>query len=337
VYEYKGVDPDILLQFLKETGLKYTQTARSYVFTCPRCQGKKKLYVAKSNGRFACWKCKETDNYQGNPAIAFADLLSRPIKEIKTRLFGGADVAVKLYLDVRLRDFFGDDEELDDDAVTVATTSWPYDYLPIEHPHAARGAEYLRGRGIPTPMAVEYGIRYCPKDRRVIFPVQAAGDLYGWQARIIVANKFVDEEGNAREIPKIVSSTGIPRDKTLMFADRLQGVDHAVLCEGPVDAIKAHLCRGNVAAMGKAVTKEQVRLLINAGVRKLYLALDPDAAAETQRLVRDNFDDFEIYNMIAQGGDKPDLGAMEFSDVSDLFRAARRIEPGRIFIHLARY
>jgi hypothetical protein len=171
----------------------------------------------------------------------------------------------------------------------------------------------------------------------VIFPVQAAGDLYGWQARIIVANKFVDEEGNAREIPKIVSSTGIPRDKTLMFADRLQGVDHAVLCEGPVDAIKAHLCRGNVAAMGKAVTKEQVRLLINAGVRKLYLALDPDAAAETQRLVRDNFDDFEIYNMIAQGGDKPDLGAMEFSDVSDLFRAARRIEPGRIFIHLARY
>lgn len=337
MYENKGLDPQVLLQFLKETGLKYSQTANSYVFNCPRCHGKKKLYVRKADGRFTCWKCKETDNYQGNPAIAFADLLGRPLREIKVRLYGTENVAVKLWLDVRVTDFFGDDDEVDEDAGSIPTTPWPFDYLEIDDLHAARGAQYLRGRGIPLWLAKQYGIRYCPKDRRVIFPVNDGSNLYGWQARIVIPNKFIDEDGNEREIPKILSSTGIPRERTLMFSDRLQGVDHAILCEGPIDAMKAHFCKGNVAAMGKAVSTKQIKLLMNAGVKKLYLALDPDAADEIQRLVRDNYDDFEFYEMIApqvRGVDKPDLGAMDFSEVDELFRAARRIEPGRLFVHL---
>jgi hypothetical protein len=338
MYHFKGADPAVLLQILKESRLKYDQTSVSYVFTCPRCQGKKKLYIRKADGRFVCWKCKETESYQGRPEFALADLLSQPVKQVQSRLYGGEHIPVSLYLDVKVKDFFGDDDDVDDDAVEIATTFWPLEYLPIDHVHAARGAEYLHGRGIPLWMAKKYDIRYCPQKRRVVFPVNSGPALYGWQERIVIPNKFIDEDGNEREIPKILSSTGIPRDRTVMFADRLQGVDHAILCEGPVDALKAHFCKGNVAAMGKAVSREQVRLLVNAGIKKLYLALDPDAADEIQRLVRNNYDDFEMYEMIAPaktGRDKYDLGAMEFAEVDDLFRSAARIGPGRLFIHLS--
>lgn len=328
-------DPNILLEFIRENSLKPAHTSVSFVFDCVRCSGKKKLYIRKRDGRFVCWKCKETDNYQGNPEYALADLTGLPVKVIQSRLYGGDHIPVDLYLDVRLADFYGDDDELDEMAREIPQIDWPFDYFPINDPKGARGAAYLESRGIPTWMAAKYDIHYVPEKRRVVFPVASRGALYGWQERLVVPHQWVDEEGNEREVPKILSSTGIPRERTLMFADRLQGYSHAVLCEGPVDGMKAHFCGGNVVTMGKAVSPEQTKLLLNAGVKKLYLALDPDAADEIRRLVANLNADVELYEMLAKGeGAKPDLGAMSFEEVYDLFLNAPKIEPGRLFVFL---
>lgn len=330
-----SVDPQLLAQILRETGLKYTQNGQSYVFDCPRCNGKKKLYIRKKDGRFVCFVCKETDNYQGRVEFALSDLLGVPVGPLQARLYGG-NAPVKLYLDLPLVDFFGEEDEIDEDAKDLPTMAWPLDYYPIEDPASKKGADYLLGRGIELSFARRYGIYYNPDKKRVVFPVAANGQLYGWQERIIVPNTWIDDQGNPRETPKILSSPGIPRDRTLMFADRLQGHDHAVLCEGPVDAIKAHACGGNVCAMGKAVSREQVNLLLQGGIKKLYLALDPDAAAETERLVRDCFDHVELYEMTApsKGKEKNDLGAMTYDEVYDLFLGAQRIRAGHLFFFL---
>jgi hypothetical protein len=327
-------DSAILAQLINESGIKYHQTKKSYVFTCPRCSGKKKLYVLKASGRFCCWVCKN-EGYQGRPEYALADLLQVPVKQIQAKLYGYGNIQTQIHLELHLRDFFDDDDDLDEDAFEIPTVAWPIDYYPIDDPAAEKGLGYLQGRGIDLETAKAYGIRYSPEKRRVMFPVENNGELYGWQGRIIIPHKWVDEEGNEREIIKIESSTGIPREHTLMFADRLRGCEHAVLCEGPLDALKSHLCGGKVAAMGKAVSPNQIRLLLNAGDRKLYLALDPDAAGETQKIVRDCFDDVELYTMLATGsGEKPDLGAMEYQDVYELFKKAKRIEAGRLFFYL---
>lgn len=346
--DFVGCDPSLLREFLRESGLKFEEHAKSYVFTCPRCQKKRKLYIRKSDGRFVCWYCKETDNYQGRPEYALADLLGVSVRQVSTRLYGEGNAQVDLFLDLRVTDFFGDDEEVDADASPPPLLTWPFDYHPIEAPESARGAEYLRGRGVPLWVAKQYGIRYCPPRRRVVFPVQSHGALlgwhdpeegmvHGWQERTVLPHKFLDQEGNEREIPKILSSTGIPRERTLMFADRLTGSDHAVLAEGPIDAIKAHFCGGNVSPMGKAVSPGQMKLLLRAGVKRIYLGLDPDAAEETQRLVRDHFDDVELYTMAARvkgAEEKPDLGAMDFADVYELFLGAPRVFAGQLFVFL---
>jgi len=175
----------------------------------------------------------------------------------------------------------------------------------------------------------------------VVFPVYDRGELYGYQERFILPTKYIDPSTNEeREIPKILSSTGIPRERMLMFSDRLIGSPHAILAEGPVDAIKAHLCGGNVATMGKAVGAEQFRLLLNGGIKKVYLGLDPDASGEFRRLARTYYDEVEMYDLRpkATGGgrEKLDLGAMSFEDVYRLFLDAERIFPGQLFTFLNR-
>lgn len=341
-HKFKGCDPAILRQVLAEVGLSYKQNSKSYIFNCPRCKGKQKLFMRKADGRFVCWKCKETEGYQGRPEFALADLLNQKVSQVAARLYGGAHIPVSVFLDVRLTDFFGDDDVDEDDdvvedIVTLPRLHWPFDYYPIDDPFAARGAAYLEGRGVPLNIARQYGIRYWPEGRRVIFPVAAGGALHGWQGRLVVPHQYVDEEGNEREALKIQSSREIPRERVVMFADRLQGYEHAVLGEGPVDAIKAHLCGGNVSPMGKAVGVQQMELLLNHGIKRFYSGLDPDAADEFMRLVRTYFDDVEIYQLVARVGgakEKPDLGAMSFEDVYELFRGAERVSAGQVFVFL---
>jgi hypothetical protein len=337
-HEFHGCDAAILRQFLAESGLQFKQNSRSYIFNCPRCKGKQKLFIRKNDGRFVCWKCKETEGYQGRPEVALADLLNQTIKQVGARLYKGANLQVSVFLDVRLSDFFGDGDDLDDDdIVTLPRVEYPFDYVPIDHEHAKRGAAYLAGRGVPLEIARQYRIHYWPEGRRVVFPVEAGGDLYGWQGRLVVPHQYIDEQGNEREALKIQSSKEIPRERVLMFADRLRGQQHAVLGEGPVDAIKAHQCGGNVSPMGKAVGHEQMGILLNHGVRKFYSGLDPDAADEFMRLVRNYYDDVELYQMVARVGgakEKPDLGGMTFEDVYELFRGAERVRPGQVFVFL---
>jgi hypothetical protein len=337
--KFRGCDPAILKQVLIESGLVYAQNSRSYIFTCPRCKGKKKLFMMKLGGRFVCWKCKETDGYQGRPEFALADLLGQTVKQVASRLYGGAFVPSAVFLDVVVTDFFGDedDEDYDEEVSTLPTVLWPFDYYELDDPFAARGVKYLAGRGIPVDLAMQYGIRYWPEGQRVVFPVQAAGRLHGWQGRLVIPHQYVDENGDDREALKIQSSKAIPRERVVMFADRLNGYQHAVLGEGPVDAIKAHLCGGNVSPMGKAVGRQQMELLLNSGIKRFYSGLDPDAADEFMRLVRTYYDDVEIYQMQARVGgakEKPDLGAMTFEDVYELFLGAERVRAGQVFIFL---
>lgn len=329
--DYQAIDTQLLKEIVEGSGLSYAQNNVSWIFTCPRCNKSKKLYLRKRDGRFVCWKCAETDNFKGRAEFALSELLGVPLKEIAEQLYGNVSLHTDMFLDLALEEDkeFGQDEE--DDFIT----KWPYDFYPIDATESKKGREYLIGRGIPVNMAKAYDLRYNPQARRVYFPVSRRGQLFGWQGRLVISNKY-EVDGVTKEVPKILSSIGIQRDRRLMFIDRIEGVGHAVLCEGPVDALKAHYCKGNVATMGKAISRGQIKLLRSTGVKRIYLALDPDAAEETQRLVDELGSIVELYEMTPKD-DRMDLGAMPFEDVYQLFLAAQPIDTGRIFIFLDPY
>jgi DNA primase len=165
-------------------------------------------------------------------------------------------------------------------------------------------------------MWAEYGIVYWPSKRRVVFPVIMDGEVYGYQARTVLAGVQ----------PKILTSTGLKRERVLMFADRIQEGGHAVLCEGPVDAVKCSQMGGNVATMGKHVSDGQIDILRKKKVRRVYLALDPDAAEEMQILVKKLKPDFEVYQIQVPAPYK-DLGEMSVEAAYECFLNAQVCNP----------
>jgi len=322
------VDTRALAEIVKDSGLSYKSNSKSWIFTCPKCSKKEKLYIRKSDGRFVCWSCQDK-GFWGRAEHALHALLGLSIEELRKRLYGGdqSDGTAPLRLD--LSAFLDSDEEV---AEALPEKLLHPDFIPIAEPGAERGRMYLRGRGIPTEVAKEYGLQYWAARSRVVFPIVMNGKVYGWEARATGPTEFLNENGEKVTIPKTLGLPGMRKDLMLMFADRLKGAEHAVVCEGAVDAIKAHFCGGNVATMGKNVSKEKLDLIRSTGVRRIYVALDPDAAKDISKMVK-AYGDLEVYHLRPSAGHK-DLGEMSFEDVYEQFLSARRVNAGNVFVHV---
>lgn len=305
------------LEVLEELGgvSPRAQTSQSYIFSCPRCS-KLKLYVRKRDGRFVCWYCRERDNFQGRPEFALAALLGVGVEQARKALYE-EDAPMAAYLDIG-PPFVPEPEAEAEIPVLV----WPYHCVPLDNPMAARGRAYVEGRGVPLEVAMQYGIRYSSQERRVYFPVRMGGFLVGWQGRSIVPGAKL----------KVLSTPGLPRDHTLLFEERLklQGVEHVVLTEGPFDGLKAHEVGGNVAAMGKVVTDGQLDVVEQHGVKRAFLALDPDAAQENGALIgRLNMRGIETF-WVDIPAPYEDLGAMPLQEATAAILGARRCYPWQL-------
>jgi hypothetical protein len=320
--------PDALKDLLERSGASYNQNGHSFKMECPRCGKKDKLWILKHNGYFVCWHCKETENFKGRCEYALAEVLGQSVGEVAAKLYIGG-VPPGNMLDVDLKDF-EDDSEFIVGPPVLQEVSWPIDSTPCTSRAGAKGYDYLLSRGITPAMMDHYQLRYRPSQKRVLFPVIMNGKLYGWQGRAIYST-----EGT--KIPKILTSEGMRREFMLMFHDnlmdnRVMRTPHAIICEGPVDALKATLCGGNVATMGKAVSKPQLELIRARGIKKVYLALDPDAADEVSRLARD-LGDLETYLLMPPEG-KKDLGECTFEEVLYQFSKAEPFSASNLFVGL---
>lgn len=329
----QSLDPKRLENFIKDLGLAYKSRSKSYVMQCPLCGKKDKLYIRKNDGRFACWVCRLDRGFQGAPEFALAELSGMKLQKVREILYGSQYINPTTEIHLSLSDFF-DEQDSDDEVVEdVPDLTWPHHCLPLDHQFSIKGAEYLAKRGIPHEIAKQYDIRYSPEQRAIGFPVWIGQRLVGWQYRTVLPLEATSETGTVFKRTKVWSSNDIPRDRVVMFQNRLSDCNHAIVCEGPIDALKAHLCGGNVATMGKAVSKPQMAMLARSGITRMYLALDPDASTETGQLV-DQISDLECYLMVAPKPYK-DLGEMSFEEVYELYKKAQPAKKGLIYVFLA--
>lgn len=321
------INIEIVETLLRDHAKGLTENSRSWIFNCPLCDKSEKLFMLKTTGRFVCWRCKETDGYEGNPEFVLKDVTGFPLAEIKRRIYG-VESYQSGFLSSSLKDFWGDDEMPVDNSYVPVPVFYKSEFYDLDHKWSKRGLEYLAGRGVDLDLARRYDLKYSPPDRRIIIPIKRNGELYGWQARAVF-----DTEGITT--PKILTLNGltgkdenIRKDKFLMFEDRLIGSRHAVVCEGPFDGIKADKCGGNVVTMGKAISRVQLGILQNSGIEKLYIALDPDASLEVRNLAH-KFSHIKVYFMDPLDG-KADLGEMTTDETYEAFLRAVRYRAGML-------
>jgi DNA primase len=316
------------LKDLVESGsVPYKTNSRSYVLACPMC-GKEKLYVERTTGLSKCFRCE----WKGFADYCLAKVYKQSVEDLAVLLYGVPLVIGQTIEDRVFKDYWLEQDEDDfiGDAIDYPPEMAPDpEWVDILSPEGAKGREYLEGRGIPADLAARYGIKYHRSEARVVFPAVVDGLLRGWQGRCIYDTEKVDEEtGKVYHVPK-AKTTGKIGGKLFLWQDGLRGLEHAVLVEGPIDAIKCHFAGGNICSLGKDVSQQQVDILIRSGIKRLYIGLDRDAVKDVERVTRKLDDYMELYRLLPPDH-RDDLGDCTFAEVWDQFCFATRIFPGML-------
>jgi DNA primase len=137
-------------------------------------------------------------------------------------------------------------------------------------------SNYLQERGISQRVAADWDLRYCLKQKRIVFPVRDANSrLVGAVGRAI----FSDTR------PKYYNYFGFETGSTLGGLHRLTGQPRIGVCEGFFDAIRHwRLAQEHgfdfVCTFTSKTSKQQAELLLSRDAN-IYYFYDQDEAGES--------------------------------------------------------
>ncbi len=136
---------------------------------------------------------------------------------------------------------------------------------------------YLRDRRISLRTAESLGLRYDPRQRRVVFPVRGRqGDLYGFTGRAVRSNispKVRDYPGLGKRWHVLGSDRWRPEQgRPLVIVEGLFGFAHLIEV-----GVEDHADVG--ALMGSEMTRQKADIIRLHGA-STYLLLDDDAAGD---------------------------------------------------------
>lgn len=294
--------------------------SRSYIFNCPACGGDEKLYIEKATGRSICFKHKTPECPTSKTGIVKTlHLLSEvPIgivaQEMSNKIITNMEEVLSFEDEVKQYEKEQEEKELP----PITIKELPFDVKPINWPESKEGLDYLYGRGLHLDLMLKLHIMYSPKWRRVIFPVIMNGVLYGWQGRSIDKNNKL----------RMYNFPGEWKSKTLMFFDNIKNKDFAILAEGAISALKFYHCESFVATMGKVVSESQLKLLLDGGIKKIYLALDPDAVLEMEEIVKKLLmrgSEIECF-LVKVPLDKEDFGECTYEECLNAYKNAEKLD-----------
>lgn len=174
---------------------------------------------------------------------------------------------------------FPQENEEEEDEPEPATVVLGPDFISAKD--SLDAIKYLYSRGVASLKIVEdYQLKYNAAMHAVIFPVMRDGKTYGWQAR-----KIDPKEGELR----LISQQSFSKAKFLLNYDRAKMAQGVIVVEGPFDCLHAELPDHDitgVASLGKNISQDQIKLILDLPTPRIYLGLDPDASKEVYEVLR---------------------------------------------------
>lgn len=258
------------------------------VMDCPWCGGTQTLYVLvdsndpdeRPNGSWVCYRCPD-----GAKSFwrLYAELEGIDIKAAKAQAMGqrmrllhpggfgaSAHRALHSLEGVRKQSVF-----LQPPPPVKEPAPLPPGFIPVWDGKTVRLPQYLVHRRVTWQVAARYGLGYCdsgPWAHRIVFPVQDPFDA----SRRGFVTRAIRDEGEER---RWISGRGASR----MIFGLAQALPNETvgMVEGGFDVLGcARAAFPAIGIMGKGVPVDLVRALYQYGVRRIWLALDPDALAD---------------------------------------------------------
>lgn len=301
-----------LQQLLDQRGIRYKAAKQSFVADCLNvaCQKEGHFYIRKHDGRSICFKCGVRWRWRE----LVAQICKCSVKEAYSVLFGcGAGDAIEEDLEYDLFDkpesILFEEMQRPDRPLLLGP-----DFVPIENSEA--GLRYLASRGVTDPnLILAYDLHYHAWMNAVVFPIKRDGTIYGWQAR-----KITPEPGEIRMV-----SCSFNKSRFLLNWDRAKLCKEIGLVEGPFDC--AHIDippMGATASLGKGVSLDQIKLLLESDAEEIYLGVDPDAAEEVYEISQKLGTKKRVFRFTPPDSRK-DFGESSESEVIEARGEARQI------------
>ncbi len=269
---------------------------------CPFCDdGSNHCGISPDHVKFSCWKCGETG------------ALAKLIRELT---------------DSGWRSAYRIAEQIGQDALGIGfkesslptTDSIPdrpvQSILPpssSDFPRIHR--RYLRSRSFQLrQIKMDYDIRAVYTTGRyrfrIIIPYYLDGQLVNWVAR------DVTDRAKEKYLACSNSRAVVPLKSTFYNIDRAK--DKIVLVEGVTDVWR--IGKGSVASSGTIVTDEQLLLLTERRVKKVFIVFDEDATDKANRYANKLSSVLDVEIIELKGGDPADQDLETVSLIRGLLR-----------------
>lgn len=243
--------------YLLSRGFQPQESGMEYVIDCPRCRGRRKLYVNAFSKLFLCFRCSPP----------FRGGLTNLVMLIDNLSYAQAVTFITGYQQVWAAEA----------RVSRYSEGLPEGFAPLTDPSAQFESlfwTYLSRRGIDYYTVMRYGIGRTyggPYLGRVIIPVTTEGKVVHWVAR----------DATGQQAAKVLTPPGGKQARYLFNLDhvgQLGAVPHLVVVEGVFDALRdPTVC---VASFGKRLSDAQVALLLRCAPVRVTIAYDGDAYAD---------------------------------------------------------
>ena len=290
-------------QILTEHGYPFTENEKSLVTTCVQCGKEKHFYVFKDGGYGTCMKC----GYQAGPEAIVVVLTGCSFKDAKDILQTGKPIQSGNRLIPNLT------PKINKSISNLNEFPLPVNFFPLQ-PKFEQAWKYVTDRGVMEKIIQRYDLRWSPEQRRVFFPIKIRGKCYGYQGRDVTGNS---------ELP-YWSPKGFSKSRVLLGYDQFEAdKDYLVMSEGPFDMLKLAALGNTVCTMGKNVSRDQLELIKEFPITKLYLALDPDAFDLFDSIAQTFEPEIEVHIMTPPS-DRKDFGACTTEEVLRAFLDAER-------------
>jgi Zn ribbon nucleic-acid-binding protein len=264
-----------LQRFLDKHGVYYREGKRAFVTAClsPSCGKEDHCYIWKSDGGAICFRCGHKWRWKRMVA-AIAGCSVQDAYEAFHGQGAGEEIAKPIDVDLLFHSEDQDEDEKPEPSITLGP-----DF--VDAAFVTRALEYLVKRGVTEADLIgAYQLKYQAAMDAVVFPIMRDEKTYGWQAR-----RIDPKEGELR----LISQQSFSKAKFLLNYDRAKKFPSVVVVEGPFDCIHTeandHGISG-VASLGKNISHDQIKLILDLPSPRIYLGLDPDASEEVYEVVR---------------------------------------------------
>lgn len=259
--------------------------SREFLLPCPFCGGDRLRWHSSTRKQtWICWHCKKTGRTT-DLVMALEQVSREAAIDIIMGGYDGGDAPTHLTKVARVKTTSTQLEVL-------RTIAWPEGAERIDASRHPRVFAYLAGRGIGAAEIAHYDLRTTRRGRHrgyVLFPVYMDGGLIYWQGRASWDPPPGSKEERKAWVKrtgyrKTLNPTGVGAGPIVYRIDEVRGLEHVVVCEGPVDAIKVgpHA----VALFGKATSPTKIERLLRLPVRRytVYLDTGADEVAQARKL-----------------------------------------------------